>query len=131
MAELIEVVNCLFKNRSGWKDITDNDKEKFFFIINRYLSKKYSTKSQFLNIKSENKSKLLDLWFYFLMKEPYPNWFWSKSPKTQEMTNYDKKDINLLIEKLQLNKLEDLEYLIQHYPEIIKEELKFYKSKNK
>ncbi len=36
---------------------------------------------------------------------------------------------SLLLEKLQINKSEDLIYLIEKYPDLIKEELKFYKNK--
>jgi hypothetical protein len=43
----------------------------------------------------------------------------------------DKSDFQLLFYKLNLNKQEDLEYLIEHYPDLIQEELKFYKTKTK
>lgn len=130
MAELIDVVNAMFKQRNSWKNISKEDKEKNFFIINRFLSKKYPTKAQFLNIKTVDKSVSLDLWFNFMINEPYPSWFWSKS---QKMPNevFDKKDFSLLMEKLQLNKSSDLEYLIDNHQDFIKEELKFYKSKIK
>lgn len=129
MAELIDVVNCLFKNRQDWKNISSEDKEKNFFIINRFLSKKYPTKCQFLNIKSVDKSTCLDLWFHFLSSEQYPTWFWSKS--TKEKDQIERKDFLLLMDKLQLNKEEDLKYLIENHNQIITEELKFYKSKIK
>jgi hypothetical protein len=32
MAELIDVANAIFKEKNKWKDISDEDKEKFFFI---------------------------------------------------------------------------------------------------
>jgi hypothetical protein len=41
------------------------------------------------------------------------------------------KDFKLLMVKLNINKEEDLIYLIDHFPEIIKEELKWFNSKNK
>ena len=34
MAELIDVANAMFRYKEKWKDITDEDKEKFFFIFN-------------------------------------------------------------------------------------------------
>jgi hypothetical protein len=58
----------------------------------------------------------------------YPSWFWSKSPKISN-EGFDDKDYKLLLEKLSLNKNEDLDYLIINYPDLIKEELKFYKNK--
>jgi hypothetical protein len=130
MAELIDVANAMFRNKKDWKNITDLDKERFFFIFNRYFSKKYTTKSQLLNNKNIDKSSALDLWYYYMLDKPYPNWFWSKSPK-YDKSELDDKDFKLLFEKMGLNKEDDLIYLIQNYPDIIIEELKFYKTKNK
>ena len=39
MAELIDVVNAMFTNKDRWKSISNEDKEKNFFIINRYMCK--------------------------------------------------------------------------------------------
>jgi hypothetical protein len=128
MAELIDVANAMFRNKKDWKNITDLDKEKFFFIFNRYFSKLYTTKSQLLNNKNVDKSTSLDLWYYFMLDKPYPNWFWSKSPKF-EKTDIPDSDFKLLFLKLGLNKEEDLVYLLENYPDIIQEELKFYKTK--
>ena len=130
MAELIDVANALFRNKKDWKNISIEDKEKFFFIFNRYFSKKYPTNAQFLNNKNVDKSSSLDLWYYFMLDKPYPNWFWSKSSKVDK-SSLDSKDFSLLMTKLQLNKEDDLVYLIDKYPDFIQEELKFYKTKVK
>jgi hypothetical protein len=130
MAELIDVANAMFRNKKDWINISIEDKEKYFFIFNRYFSKKYPTKSQLLNNKNIDKSSSLDLWYYFMLDKPYPNWFWSKSGKSNK-SSLDKKDFELLMIKLQLNKEEDLIYLLDKYPNFIEEELKFYKTKIK
>jgi len=129
MAEIIDVANAMFRDRNNWKNISDSDKEKYFFIFNRYFSKKYTTNSQLLNIKTVDKIISMDLWFNFMKDKPYPKWFWSKSPKVQK-TEMPQKDFELLMEKIGLNKEEDLIYLIENYKDIIDEELKFYKTKN-
>jgi hypothetical protein len=130
MAELIDVANAMFRNKKDWINISIEDKEKYFFIFNRYFSKKYPTKSQLLNNKNIDKSSSLDLWYHFMLDKSYPNWFWSKSSKSNK-SSLDKKDIELLMTKLQLNKEEDLIYLLDRYPNFIEEELKFYKTKIK
>jgi hypothetical protein len=130
MAELIDVANAMFKSRVDWKNISDFDKERFAFIFNRYFSKKYTHYAQLLNYKSVDKVELLNLWFVFMSKKPYPNWFWSKSEK-KKTESIEKSDFNLLMQKLNLNKIEDLEYLIDYFPDLIQEELKFYKTKTK
>jgi hypothetical protein len=128
MAELIDVANAMFRFRDKWGKITIEDKEKYFFIFNRYFSKKYPTKAYLLNMKNIDKSTSMDLWYYFMSDKGYPSWFWTKSPKVVNEV-FDDKDFKLLLDKLILNKKEDLEYLIINYPDLIKEELKFYKNK--
>jgi hypothetical protein len=130
MAELIDVANAMFKSKSDWKNISDFDKERFAFIFNRYFSKRYTQYSQFLNNKNIDKVELINLWYVFMSNKQYPAWFWTKSEKRKN-ESLDKSDFNLLIQKLNLNKIEDLEYLIEHFPDLIQDELKFYKTKTK
>jgi hypothetical protein len=104
MAELIDVANAMFRNRKDWINISEQDKEKFSFIFNRYFSKKYPHQSIFLNIKNIDKSEIMNLWFEFMRDKPYPNWFWSKSQKNKNSELIDKSDFKLLFEKLNLNK---------------------------
>ena len=51
MAEIIDIANALFTNKDKWSTITDEDKEKFFSIFNRYFSKKYDGKKILGNTK--------------------------------------------------------------------------------
>ena len=125
MAELIDVVNSLLKKK-GWETITDEDKIKNFFIINRMLSKKYTDQSQLLNLKTIDKVSALNLWYNFMLSQPYPKWFWSKGTG-KEKPVLSVKDINLLLTKLKIKK-EDLNFLIERNFDFIKEELKYFKS---
>lgn len=128
MAELIDVVNALFKNRNNWVNITDEEKQKNFFIINRYFSKIYPDKAQLLNSKNIDKVMAMDTWFYFMVNEPYPKDFWSKSEKVVSILS--DKEFKNLSKHLQLRK-EDIEYLIEKYPDLIKEELEYLKKREK
>jgi hypothetical protein len=129
MAELIDVANAMFRNRNDWSSISEDDKEKFFFIFNRYFSKKYLQQSYLLNLKSTNKSESMDIWFHFMKDKPYPQWFWSKSDSKQK-SELNEKDYKLLIMRLNV-KDSDLDYLIDKFPYFIKEELKYYKQLDK
>ena len=92
--------------------------------MNRYFSKKYPEKAQLLNIKGIDKIAAMDIWFHFMQGKPYPSWLWSKSEaKSQECPE---KDMNMLVTKLKLRR-EDIEYLLRKYPELMQEELKYYK----
>jgi hypothetical protein len=129
MAELIDVAKAIFTNKNNWKNISDEDKERFFFIFNRYFSKKYPEKSQLLNLKVIDKVSALDLWYHFMLNKPYPNWFWSKSEKA-EKSDISEKEYKLLLLNLKIKDI-DLDYLIEHHIEFIKEELKYYKDLDK
>lgn len=129
MAELIDVAKAIFTNKNNWKNISDEDKERFFFIFNRYFSKKYPEKSQLLNLKVIDKVSALDLWYYFMLNKPYPNWFWSKSEKGVK-SDISEKEYKLLLLNLKIKDI-DLDYLIEHHIEFIKEELKYYKDLDK
>ena len=127
---LLQITNCMFKNRENWKWVTDDQKEEFSFIVNRLFSKMYPEYSEICNIKNIDSVSVMNLWFYFQDGKNYPQWFWSKSQKI-EKTEISEKDFKLLMVKLNINKEEDLIYLIDHFPVIIKEELKWFNSKNK
>lgn len=127
---LLSISKVIFQNRNNWKFVTNDMKEKYFFIFNRYFSKKYPNESQLINHKSINKSIGLDLWFYFMKDKEYPKWFWSKS-KFDKSSDLPEIDFRLLMIKLNLDKDDDLQYLINNFPEVIKEELEFYKTKQK
>lgn len=130
MAELIDVFKALVsKSDKQWYKIEDEFKEKFFFIFNRYFSKKYPDKAQLLNLKNIDKVYALNLWYHFMLSEPYPSWFWSKS-ESKDKSQVPEKDFNLLRMKLHIKK-EDLEYLIEKHFDFIKEELDFYKKLEK
>lgn len=129
MAELIDVANALFTNKNHWKNIDDFDKERFFFIFNRYFSKKYPEKSQLLNLKNIDKVSAFDLWYYFMLDKPYPKWFWSKGEKNSD-TEYTDNDYKILLTHLRIKDI-DLDFLIENHPDFIKEELKYLKDLKK
>ena len=129
MAELIDVFNAMLKNRKDWVKITDDDKIKYSFIFTRYFSKRYVEKSHLMNLKGIDKVLIMDLWYYFMLKEPFPKWFWSKSDKVDK-TEISEKDFKLLLIKLKV-KPDDIIYLMDKHPDFIKDELTYYKKLEK
>jgi len=129
MAELIDVFNAMLKNKKDWVKITDEDKEKFSFIFNRYFSKKYTEQAAFMNLKGIDKVLVMDLWYKFMLTQPFPRWFWSKSDKVDK-PKITEKELKMLTIKLKV-KPDDINYLIDKHPEFIKDELDYYKKLEK
>jgi len=126
MKNILEVSNAMFKNKEEWVNITNEEKSQFFFIFNRYFSKKYPDLSLKLNSKNCDKSSSMDLWFYFMKDKPYPRWFWSKSKAVKDKGNIDLEIFN----EYGLNR-EELQSLIDNYPNDFQEELDWINQKNK
>lgn len=130
MKNLLEVTNLMFKDRNDWNKVTDDEKSAYFFIINRYFSKKYPYLAQTLNLKETDKTIGMDLIFNFMINQPYPKWLWSKSEKKVEKNSITEKDELKLLERWNI-KNEELELLVRYYPEEIKEELDYINQSEK
>ena len=124
-ANIIDVANAMF-GRADWSKIEDLDKETFFFIFNRYFSKKYPNESQLLNLKTIDKVVGMNLLYHFMKGKPYPTWFWSKGEKVDKKSEISESEFKSLLVYLKL-KREDIEYLINNFPDFIKSELKYIK----
>jgi hypothetical protein len=127
MAELIDVFKAMMR-RGSWDKITVEEKEKNFFIFNRYFSKVYPEQAQLLNLKNIDKVVGMELWYQFMKTEPYPDWFWSKSEKSDKPI-LAPKDYKMLLVSLKV-KPDDLDYLIEKHYEFIKDELSYLKKVN-
>lgn len=127
---VLAISKCMFQERKNWKFVTDEQKELFFFIINRYMSKKYPYLAQLLNDKTTDKVSGMDLWFHFMEGKPYPKWFWSKSEKSKDDSIFSEKEINSLLNKFDI-KQEELDLLIEYHLDDVREELKYIKDGEK
>ena len=126
---IIGVFDAMIKNKSNWKYVTDKQKEEFSFIFNRYFSKKYIEQAALMNLKGIDKVLIMDLWYNFMLTQPFPRWFWSKSDKVDK-PKITEKEFKMLTIKLKV-KPDDINYLIDKHPEFIKDELDYYKKLEK
>lgn len=127
---ILAISKCMFQNRKDWQYVTDEQKSEFFFIFNRYFSKKYPDLAQRMNDKYQDKILGMNMWFHFMEGKPYPNWFWSKSEKKKETGPLTEKETNLLIRKFNI-KFEELEMIIRFHPDEVMEELKYIRDQQK
>lgn len=126
---ILAISNCIFRNPENWIYVDDSLKKKWFFIFNRYFSKKYPEYAQFLNDKLQDEISGMNLIHAFLSRKPYPKWFWSKSEKKEKKILFNEKEIVSLQQKYEFVDAE-IELLIIYHSEEIKEELKYIKNLN-
>jgi hypothetical protein len=119
---ILAVTNALFKDRSIWTHVTRQQKEEFFFIVNRLLSRRFPAQATALNNRYVDKAAGMDAWFAFFEGKPYPSWMWAKKQKVSE-------EDREIAQEHQICQA-DMELLRTLYPEEIKEE-KSYIQKNK
>jgi hypothetical protein len=127
---ILAISNVMFRDKKDWSKVTDEQKDQFFFIFNRYFSKKYPQQSQFLNHKNIDKSIGMDLWFEFMKTQPYPKWFWSKPKEEKTKGDISEKEFKRLLSYLEI-KSEELDFLIKHHKDEIIEELEYLKKTDK
>lgn len=125
---ILAISKVMFTNKNDWKKVTVEQKEQFFFIFNRYFSKKYPDLSSLLNDGNQEKVVGMDLWFEFMKDKSYPQWFWSKATKNSE--EFSDKETSQLLQHLDINE-QELNFLIKHYKQEIIEELDYLKKLSK
>jgi hypothetical protein len=121
------LVKYLFTEREKYKYISQEDKDKWGFIINRMLSKKYPDYAQKLNVRQGDWGIVLDLWWLYLgyKSKNYHPWVWPVKGSPESKVN--KKDIELIQSRFPWITIKDIEYLYNWYSEDFKSELKYYK----
>ena len=126
---LLEVVNTLFTDRSNYRNVTDKDKEDFFFIINRNIAKKYPLLSQKLNHKEIDKTLAMDVLFtelHRLNEARYNKWFWMKGKKAKDKDALKPTEIDTMMNAFNLDREEDLDLLRKWFTKEFKTELNYY-----
>lgn len=133
MYELKHITDFIFKDKSRYKELSDKDKETFFFIINRKFARKYPKQAQFLNNKTMNKASALDIWYYFFIKQRtinVPQWWWFKQESHKEKSILKKEEKEYISKIYDLSD-NDIHFLEVNFPEELLEEVKKYKKFNK
>lgn len=131
--DLRHIGDFIFKQKERYKDLSDEDKEKFFFIMNRKFARRYPKHAQFFNNKTMDKSSALDVWYHFFIKQrtmDIPSWYWFKLSNKKEKSILKKDEEEFFLEFYDLRR-EDLGFLIDFYPDELKEEVKKFRKFNK
>lgn len=132
--DLTHVTKYLFKDKEEYKKLSNEDKEKYFFIENRNLARAFPRQAQFLNNKIMDKSSCMDVWFNFFIKKRtinIPDWYRYKTQTNKkEKSILKSEEVEYLIDVYDLSTF-DIEYLERNHLDELKDEIKKYKKFNK
>jgi len=131
--DIRHIGDFIFKQKDQYKNLSDEDKEKFFFIMNRKFARRYPKHAQFFNDKGIDKSSALDVWYHFFIKQRttnIPDWYWFKLSSKKEKNILKKEEEEFFLEYYELKK-EDLKFLIDFYPDELAEEVQKFRKFNK
>lgn len=122
---LAQVVNIIFRLKHQWHLVDDESKKAAFFIINRYLCKKYPSNAEFLNQKGFDESVALEIWFMHQRQtNKTPDWFWAKPElKKFSKSDFDQIDSSIL-ENFKTEIQDDLDYYNQMLEGPVTEKIK-------
>jgi hypothetical protein len=125
MKDFSATVKALFENKDDYSEFTVEDKDKNFFIVNRFLAKKYPLMCQELNHKNMPKDLCLDVWASYIKPQRVPFWFWKSSKKEPVWPNgFKDSESTILMERYDIDK-ESMKILMAHFKEDVKGNLKY------
>lgn len=131
--DLKHITDFIFTNKSEYKNLSPEDKEKFFFIINRKFARMFPKQAKFLNSKSIDKSVALDIWYLFFFKKRtigIPDWYWFKQKTSKIKSILKSEEVDFFLDFYDITELE-LDFIEKNYPDELKEEVKIFKKFNK
>lgn len=126
--ELFDVVKAVF-SKTEWQNVSRIDKERYFFMVNRFMSIGLPKQASMFNIKHIPKEHVLDYWNRQLSKlySRIPNWIYTKGEKaSKEEKTKVKIDYDLIRFFCEHNKcsISDFNLLLEIDPPELQEELR-------
>lgn len=132
MYDLKHITDFIFKNKNEYNKLSDEDKEKFFFIINRKFARQYPYHAQVFNKEGIDKSTAMDIWYYFFIKKRVintPKWYWFKLSginKLKTNIKYKNEEIEFVKNFYDIDDY-SVEYLMNNYSNEFDIEIKKYR----
>lgn len=128
--ELFDVVNAIF-HKTKWKEVPRTDKDRYFFMINRFLSIGLPRQASMFNIKHIPKEHVLDYWNRQLSRlyNKIPDWIYTKGQKaSKNEINETKIDAEIVKLYCEFNKCsqEEFKMILKYAHKMLEEELPMY-----
>lgn len=130
--DFITLANIIFKDKSKYKFVSDEEKETNFFMLNRKYAIKYLKQAQFFNNKNVNRASAMDIWYQVFYKTTNgtPSWWWNTKVEPKIKSEFVNSDIKLVKSYYNISD-SDIKFLIKFYPDKLKEDIKRLKKFNK
>jgi hypothetical protein len=122
--DLKTITDIFYHSKRDWKDVSSEEKERFFFIFNRYMSRKYPLHAQQFNFKGIDKAIAFNVWFVFFRQTiRRPDWFWPRAAASNKnKIDIAPKDMKTLVREYEI-KEEDVLLLHKMYPKELRKDL--------
>lgn len=130
--ELFDINKKVFEQQN-WNEVSNVDKRKNFFLLNRFFSIQYPLQANILQHLRISQVGVIDFWHSFLSsiyKNKVPFWIFTKGIKKSEKAKTKTINISneIINEYCKLNKIEykSMQDYIEFYPEKAEKELKSF-----
>jgi len=127
-----EITKIIFEHPENWENISNADKRKFYFVINRRFAIQYPMQANALQHIKINQAGAIDFWKNFLSKQynRTPSWMYIKGVKKAKVkkeakTNISEKLIDEYAKYIQMDKKSVIDAL-NFFPDKIKKEIKLF-----
>jgi hypothetical protein len=128
--ELFDVLDSLF-SRNRYKEVSNSDKRKYFFMIQRFMSIQYPVLANNMNIVNVNEELVVDMWHNEMVSRyvKKPQWMYTKSSVKKDKDK-DAYDDDVISKYLELNEISfrDYKFAMEVIPEAINDDLKLIKT---
>lgn len=81
--ELFDTIAVMFEAPQRWGEVTNYDKKKHYFMINRIMSIQYPVHANMVQNLKTNQIAVVDFWFRFVSKQfkRKPQWLFTSAKK--------------------------------------------------
>jgi hypothetical protein len=124
--DFITLGKIIFKDKEKYDVITDDDKERNFFILNRKFAYNDIKKAKFFNDKNLDKASSLDIWFSVFSKTTNtPQWYFNAklSKKNKIKSKFKNDEISDIKDRYNFSD-SDMDFLILYYEDELKATIK-------
>jgi hypothetical protein len=134
---LFDLIKIIFEDPEAYKEVSNGEKRKNFFMINRRFAIQHPMQAHVLNNLRINQEGVVDIWQRFLRKQYKKTPYWMYTKGVKKAKEKKEKEINIpnaIIEEFAKRNMFDIHSVrdaLEFYPEEMKKELKNFEKLTK